>query len=79
MAGPLFTFVTNKDIKGDNDRFDKQDLKDNLSGWQYGVGADFLFLTVDARLESLKDIYDANDAFSLDNKMFVVSLGIKLF
>ncbi|TDN99924.1 porin family protein [Sunxiuqinia elliptica] len=77
-AGPLMSFFTDKELN--NEFFDSNDVKDSFFGWQYGVGADFLFLTLDVRMEnSSGDLYSGplldNDVKS---KSFVVSLGIKL-
>lgn len=76
-GGPVFSFVTEK--SNDANKFDANYLKDNFFGWQYGAGVDFLFLTLDARMESFSNgIYDAPD-FNTKNSNFIVSLGIKLF
>jgi opacity protein-like surface antigen len=76
MAGPVFSFVTDKSTKG---QFAEDKLKDNFFGWQYGAGVDFLFLTLDVRKETYSDdIYTSPD-FNTKNGNFVVSLGIKLF
>lgn len=77
LAGPVFSFVTDKSLKGQ--AFTESGLKNNFFGWQYGAGVDFLFLTLDARMESYSnDLYDAPD-FDTKNGTFVVSLGLKLF
>lgn len=77
-AGPLMSFFTDKEL--DSQRFNSDDLKDNFLGWQYGVGADFLFLTLDVRMEnSTGDLYKGSYIDSdVKSKSFIVSLGIKL-
>lgn len=76
MGGPVFSFVTDKSAEGG---FSKSMLEDNFFGWQYGAGAEILFLTFDARFQSYSDdIYSSPD-FSTKNGTFVLSLGIKLF
>ena len=76
-AGPLMSFIIDKDIKGDD--FTTNGLEDNFFGWQYGVGVDFLMFSLDARLESSSgDIYSGPNLDDSKSKMFVVSLGIDL-
>ncbi len=74
MAGPVFSFVTDKSVKG---QFTRDNLENSFFGWQYGAGVDFLFLSLDARMES----YGKNFYTDLDSKngTFVLSLGLKLF
>jgi hypothetical protein len=75
-AGPLFSFVTNKSV---SDQLSKDKIVNNCFGWQYGADFDFLFLTLDARMESYaKNLYDAPN-FNSKNGTFVLSLGIILF
>ena len=76
MAGPVFSFVTDKSVTG---QLTEAQLTDNFFGWQYGAGMDFMFLTLDARMESYsKNLYDAPD-FNSKNGTFVLSLGVKIF
>ncbi len=76
MAGPVFSFVTDKSTDG---AFSTDKLRDNIFGWQYGAGIDVLFLTLDARMESYgKNLYD-DPNFGSKKGTFVISLGIKLF
>lgn len=76
MAGPVFTFVTDKSVKG---QLTESAMKDNFFGWQYGAGIDFMFLTLDARMESYSNnIYDT-PKFNSKTGTFVISLGVKLF
>ncbi len=74
LAGPVASFLVDKSVKG---QLTKDNLKNSVFAWQYGVGVDVLFLTLDARMESYnKNFYDGIDS---KNGAFVVSLGIKLF
>jgi len=78
LAGPAFSFLTNKSVKG---QLTRDNLKNSFFEWQYGVGADFLFMTLDVRKVSYsKDFYQTPD-FNFDSKngTFVISLGVKLF
>ncbi|MGQ8335386.1 porin family protein [Sunxiuqinia sp. A32] len=72
-AGPLMSFITDKNVDGSGFSIDPDDIKDNFFGWQYGVGADFLFLSLDVRMENSSEVFQ-----DTKNNMFVVSLGIKL-
>ena len=76
MAGPVFSFVTDKSTSS---QLTEAAIKDNFFGWQYGAGVDFLFLTLDARMESYSNnLYDT-PKFDSQNGTFVISLGVKLF
>lgn len=76
LGGPVFSFLTDKSRKG---QFTSEQLKNSFFGWQYGAGVDFLFLTLDARMESYsKNFIDTPD-FNSKNGTFVLSLGVKLF
>jgi hypothetical protein len=76
MAGPVFSFVTDKSASS---QLTETAIKDNFFGWQYGAGVDFLFLTLDARMESYSNnLYDT-PKFDSKNGNFVISLGVKLF
>lgn len=76
MAGPVFSFVTDKSVKG---QLTESAMKDNFFGWQYGAGVDFLFLTLDARMETYSDNLYETPKFDSNSGMFVLSLGVKLF
>jgi len=73
MAGPVFSFLADKNVKG---QFTQDNVKNSLFGWQYGAGVDFLFLTLDARMESYGKNFDPK--FDSKNGTFIISLGIKL-
>ncbi|RKD90089.1 porin family protein [Mangrovibacterium diazotrophicum] len=75
-AGPVFSFITKKDGDTSGSEFDYNNVKDNYVGIQYGAGVDFLFLTLDARMEnSLGDVHTGGGDEKI--KLFMVTLGIK--
>lgn len=78
MAGPVFSFKTSGDITGDT-RYTKQYFEDHFFGYQYGAGVDFLFVTLDVRVDnSFGNVYSSS---SLDskNKSFLITAGFKIF
>lgn len=76
MAGPVFSFATQKSVKGSG-VFTKDNIENNFFGWQYGAGIDFLFLTLDLRMENHGgNLYTSPD-FKTKNGNFIASLGIK--
>ncbi len=77
MGGPLFSFVTSKDVEGD--KFGVDDFRDNFFGWQYGIGVDLWFITLDARFENSRSNVIQTSDFNARNKTFLLSAGIKLF
>lgn len=75
-AGPVFSFVTKVDDK-QFESIDSNDFKDNYVGIQYGAGVDFLFLSLDARMEnSFGNIQDGGTD-KVNSNLFLVTLGIK--
>lgn len=76
MAGPVFSFMTHKSVKG---QFTDDNIKNSFFAWQAGAGVDFLFLTLDARFEKYATDMTKAPEFNTKNGNFVVSLGIKLF
>jgi hypothetical protein len=77
MGGPIFSFLTSKEVDGPG--FGASYFRDNFYGWQYGVGIDLWFVTLDARLENSSNSVIQTSDFSARNKTFVLSAGIKLF
>ncbi|PTN09344.1 outer membrane protein with beta-barrel domain [Mangrovibacterium marinum] len=74
-AGPVFSFITDTDDSETTD-LSHEALKDHYVGIQYGAGIDYLFLSLDARMESsLEDIYSSGGDEKL--KLFSLTLGIK--
>ena len=75
MIGPVFSFATKKSVEGPT--FTKENIDNNFFGWQYGAGIDFLFLTLDLRMENHGgNLYTSPD-FKTKNGNFIASLGIK--
>jgi len=77
MGGPLFNFVTSKEVDGP--RFGSDAFRDNFCGWQYGIGFDIWMVTLDARFENSRNHVIRTDDFNARNKTFIISAGIKLF
>lgn len=75
-AGPVFGFITESSVDGDND-LDAQYFKDRYVGLQYGAGVDVLFLTIDLRMEHSGTVYDHPD-FDGKNTSFMVTVGFKI-
>lgn len=79
MGGPMFSYVTDKGYKGDDDIFTMDDVKDSFLGWQVGAGVDFLMFTFDVRMESSSSgVIDIPTFDDSKSKSFILSLGIKL-
>ncbi len=77
VAGPVFSNITSKEVTGVED-IDESFYKNHYTGIQYGIGADILFLTVDARMENgLSNFYTLPSA-SGKNNTFMLSLGFKI-
>jgi len=78
FAGPVFSFLTDKNVKG---QLTEDNLKNSFFGWQYGAGVDFLFMTLDVRKEAFStNLFDTpNFDFNTKTGTFVISLGLKLF
>ncbi|WP_163711884.1 porin family protein [Mangrovibacterium lignilyticum] len=77
-AGPVFSFVTKKDGETSGGSFDPENIKDNYVGIQYGAGVDFLFLSLDARMEnSFGDIHSSSNGSEEKSNLFMITLGIK--
>jgi len=76
LVGPVFSFLTDKSAKG---QLTEDNLKNSFFGWQYGVGLDFLILSLDIRKEQFSsNLYDTpNFDFDTKNGTFVLSLGVK--
>jgi len=78
LAGPVFSFLTDTSIETQNSELSTAYFKDRLFGWQYGLGADFLMFTLDARIErSSGNIYSSNYLDS-KNQTFLITLGVKI-
>lgn len=78
MGGPVFGFITSGNVEPHPEP-DMDYFRDHFYGWQYGVGVDLWFLTLDARIENTRNsIYQSSD-ISTRNKVFMISAGIKIF
>lgn len=78
VAGPVFSGITTEDISGDN-TLNKSFYESHYFGLQYGLGADVLFMSLDARFEQgLGDMYQ-QPSFNASNRTFMVSLGFRIF
>jgi len=76
IGGPVFGFMTNSSVDGEND-FNAKYFKDRYVGLQYGAGVDILFLTIDLRMEHSGTVYDHPD-FDGKNTSFMVTVGFKI-
>jgi hypothetical protein len=77
MGGPLFSFVTSKDVEGSE--FGVDNLRDNFFGWQYGIGLDLWFVSLDARFENSRNSVIQTSDFNARSNLFLLSAGIKIF
>ncbi|MBK6963280.1 MAG: PorT family protein [Bacteroidales bacterium] len=80
MAGPVASFVIDKNLTGENwnETINEENFKNMNWGLQFGAGVDVLFLTLDVRYEiGLNDVSKLEN-FSLKNNMFTVGLGWKI-
>jgi len=80
MAGPVASFVIDKNINSENwnETITQDDFKNMNWGLQFGAGVDVLFLTLDLRYEiGLNDVSELEN-FDLKNNMFTVGLGWKI-
>jgi hypothetical protein len=78
MGGPVFSFITSKNVKGDTG-FTKDYFKDHYFGFQYGLGVDVWKFFLDARFEQSTGNFYKNPDFSSKNRTFLVTAGIKIF
>lgn len=77
VAGPVFSFLTSNKIDG-NDFFSEEFYGDSYIGFQYGVGLDILFLTLDARMEHGSNNLYEQPNFDGKNSTFMLSVGFKI-
>ncbi len=78
MGGPVFGFITSGNVEP-RPQPEMDYFRDHFYGWQYGVGVDLWFLTLDARIENTRNsIYQSSD-ISTRNRVFMISAGIKIF
>jgi hypothetical protein len=79
MGGPVFSFLTSKEVDGD-ELLDPEYYKNNYVGLQYGVGADIWGFTLDLRMENGSNMYKQMEP-KMDgkNNTFMISVGYKIF
>lgn len=77
MGGPLFSFLTAKEVEGT--KFGVDDFRNNFFGWQYGIGLDLWFVTLDARFENSRNSVIQTSDFNARSNLFLLSAGIKIF
>lgn len=78
IGGPLYSNIARAEIRNSN-IFNTQFYKDHYVGYQYGVGMDLLFLTIDARMENAIDAFYYQNGSSGKSSTFMISVGMKLF
>jgi hypothetical protein len=81
QLGPQFGFVMGKELDGNGDGINKDDIKDKDLSLALGAGWDLPFgLSVDARYNlGLSEITDNAALNSAKNQVFQISVGYKLF
>jgi hypothetical protein len=77
MGGPVFGFITSRNVDGDS-RFSVDNFRDRCFGWQYGLGVDIWFLTLDARIENSRSNVYQSSLVNSKNKTLLISLGFKI-
>ncbi len=78
MGGPVLGFITSGEVEPRPEPTADY-FRDHFYGWQYGVGVDLWFLTLDARIENTRNnVYQSSD-ISTRNKVFMITAGIKIF
>lgn len=78
VAGPVFSYLTSSSID-ENEDFSKEYFADNYMGFQYGVGIDVLFLTLDARMEHGNNKLYSDAGINGKNQTFMLTVGLKIF
>lgn len=78
-AGPVFSFITANDFKSDILDLDINKINDHYIGWQIGAGFDIWFITIDARMENSTNILTSDNLYSAKNRVYILSVGIKIF
>ncbi|MCF8363267.1 MAG: PorT family protein [Prolixibacteraceae bacterium] len=78
-AGPVFSFVTANNFYSEVSDFNINSFSSNYMAVQFGAGVDVWFLTLDARVEQSANIIEDSSSYEAKNRMYFLSLGIKLF
>jgi hypothetical protein len=77
MGGPVFSFMTSNDVKGEA-RFTRQYFNDHYYGYQYGAGVDIWKFFLDARMEHGKNSLYEHPDLNSQNRTFMVTVGFKI-
>ncbi len=78
VGGPVFSGILTKDVSGGS-MSNKSFYDDYFFGYQYGLGVDVLFITLDARMENgVSELY-SDPTVNGKNQTFMLSLGLKFF
>jgi hypothetical protein len=78
-AGPVFSFITANDFHSEISDFDVNNFTSNYVAFQFGAGVDVWFLTFDARVEQSANIIEDASNYEAKNRVYLLSVGIKLF
>lgn len=79
-GGPVFGFVSNSNFDlPEFTELEASDFVNNYIGWQVGMGMDFWFATLDARVEGTGNLIDNSSNFKMSQTLYTVALGIKIF
>lgn len=78
-AGPVFSFITANDFHSEVSDFNINNFSSNYVAFQFGVGVDFWFLTFDACIEQSTNIIKESSNYEAKNRVYMLSVGIKLF
>ncbi len=76
-AGPVLSFVTDKKVREQIDS--TESFKDQIFGVQYGGGIDFMFLSLDFRVEQTGKFFKMVDTGDQKTRNYLISLGVKIF
>ena len=79
MAGPVVSFVLDKNLSGNTvlEAYDKDKYKDQNWGAQFGAGVDIANITLDLRYEAGLSNVSSDDTFKKQN-LWQLSLGFKI-
>jgi len=79
MAGPVISFIVDKETTPDEAYESIQDYKDQALGLQAGAGVDVGNLSVDLRYEAGLTNISKSEKYDQKQNLFHLSLGLKLF
>ena len=78
MAGPVISFIVDKNTTAEGAYQSIQDYKDQALGLQAGAGVDVGMLSVDLRYEAGLSNMSKSDKYDQKQNLFHLSLGFKL-